>query len=53
MDSQTTIALLAMVFSLFSVVLSGWFSIRAARTRHQLEAESERRRQEQSALKAA
>jgi hypothetical protein len=53
MDSQTTISVLAMVFSVFSVVLSGWFSIRAARTRHELEAEGERRRQEQSALKAA
>lgn len=53
MDSQTTISVLAMVFSVFSVVLSGWFSLRAARTRHELEAEGERRRQEQSALKAA
>lgn len=47
------IAILAMVFSVVSVVLSGWFSLRAARTRHQLEVESERRKQEQSALRAA
>jgi hypothetical protein len=53
MSSETTIAVLAMMFSLVSVVLSGWFSIRAARIRHQLEAETERRKQEQSALKAA
>ena len=53
MNSQTIIAVLAMVFSLVSVLLSGWFSIRAARIRHQLEAEAERRKQEQSALKAA
>ena len=33
MDSQTVVAVLAMVFSVFSVVLSGWFSIRAARIR--------------------
>ena len=53
MDSKTLVAVLAMVFSVFSVVLSGWFSIRAARIRHELEAERERRQQEQSALKAA
>ena len=53
MDSQTTLAVLAMVFSVVSVLLSGWFSIRAARIRHELEAEPERRKQEQSALKAA
>ena len=38
-----TLAVLAMVFSVVSVVLSGWFSIRAARIRHELEAERERR----------
>ena len=53
MDSQTTIAVLAIVFSVVSVVLSGWFSLRAARTSHELEADRERRQEEQSALKAA
>ena len=42
MDSKTVLAVLAMVFSVFSVLLSGWFSIRAARIRAELEAESER-----------
>ena len=53
MDSQTAVAVLAMVFSVVSVVLSGWFSVRAARISHQLEADRERRLEEQSALKAA
>ena len=42
-----------MVFSVFSVVLSGWFSIRSARIRHELEADRDRQREEKSALKAA
>jgi hypothetical protein len=53
MDSKAVIPVLAMVFSLVSVVLSGWFSLHAARMRHQLEAETEQRKQEQSALRAA
>ena len=53
MESQTTIAVLAMVFSVVSVVLAGWFSLRAARISHELEADRERRQEEQSALKAA
>ncbi len=53
MDSQTTIAVLAMVFSVVSVVLAGWFSLRAARISHELEADRERRQDEQSAIKAA
>ena len=50
---ETMLAVLAMMFSVVSVVLSGWFSIRAARIRHELDAERERRQAEQSALKAA
>src|SRR5688500_1902331 len=50
---ETMLAVLAMVFSVVSVVLSAWFSIRAARTSHELEADRERRREEQSAIKAA
>ena len=53
MDSQTALAVLAMMFSVVSVVLSGWFSIRAARLRHELDADRERRQEEQSALRAA
>ena len=53
MDSKTILAVLAMLFSVVSVLLSGWLSIRAARIRHELDAERERRQQEQSALKAA
>ena len=50
---ETMLAVLAMVFSVISVVLSGWFSIRAARISHELEADRERRQEEQSAIKAA
>jgi hypothetical protein len=50
---ETMLAVLAMMFSVVSVVLSGWFSIRAARISHELDEERERRQQEQSAIKAA
>ncbi|MGI9085309.1 MAG: hypothetical protein ACR2FE_08435 [Aeromicrobium sp.] len=53
MNTQTTIAVLAMVFSVLSVFLSGWFSLRAARISHELEADRERHHEEESALKAA
>ena len=53
MDSKTVLAVVAMLFSVVSVVLSGWFSIRAARIRHELDAEQDRRKAAQSALKAA
>ena len=53
MDSQTALAMLAIVFSVISVALSGWFSLRAAKMRHDLEADRERRREEQSGLRAA
>lgn len=53
MDSQTTVAVLAIVFSVISVVLSGWFSLRAARISHELDEARERRQEEQSAIKAA
>lgn len=53
MDSQTTLAVFAMVISVISVVLSGWFSLRSARISHELEIERERRHEELSAIKAA
>jgi hypothetical protein len=53
MDSQTTLAALAILFSVISVVLSGWFTLRAARMRHEMDADRERRRDEESALRAA
>lgn len=53
MDSQTTLAVFAMVISVISVVLSGWFSLRSARISHDLELERERRHEEESAIKAA
>ncbi len=53
MDSKTALAVVAMMFSVVSVLLSGWFSIRAARIRSELDAEQERRKEEKSALKAA
>ena len=53
MSSETGLALLAMTISLVSVLVAGFFSMRAARTSHQLTMERERRVEEQSALKAA
>ncbi len=53
MSSETGLALLAMTISLVSVLVAGFFSMRAARTSHQLTMERERRLEEQSALKAA
>ena len=47
MDSNTALAIVAMLFSVVSVVLSGWFSIRTARIRSELEAEHERRKEEE------
>ncbi|MCW2758235.1 MAG: hypothetical protein JWO46_1981 [Nocardioidaceae bacterium] len=53
MDSQFTLSMLAMVISVASVVLSGYFSVRTQRLSHELEEEREARRQEQSAIDAA
>ena len=53
MSNQTMLALLAMVLSVASVVVSGLFSVRTARISHDLEDERERRQEEQSAIKAA
>lgn len=50
---ESMLAVLAMVLSVVSVMLSGWFSIRAARLSHELDAEREQRQEEQSAIKAA
>ncbi len=46
-------AVLALVFSVASVALSGWFSIRTARLSHRLADEREERIEAQSAIKAA
>jgi hypothetical protein len=53
MDMNSILTTLAIVLSVVSVALSGWFSIRQARLSHQLEAEHEDRLEQQSALKAA
>jgi len=53
MDINTILTALAIVLSVVSVALSGWFSIRQARLTHQLEAEHEEKVEAQSALKAA
>ena len=53
MDVNTILTALAIVLSVVSVALSGWFSIRQARLSHQLEAEHEERLEQQSAIKAA
>ena len=53
MSNQTTLAVLAMILSVASVVVSGLFSVRTARISHDLEDERERRQEELSAIKAA
>src|SRR5215207_122737 len=53
MSNETMLALLAMVLSVASVILSGYFSVRTARLSHQLDLEAESRRDEQTALAAA
>jgi hypothetical protein len=50
MEPETIIAL---ILSVTSVILSGWFSIRTARLSHKLADEREERLEEQSAIKAA
>ncbi|MEP6481962.1 MAG: hypothetical protein ABJA94_08145 [Rhodoglobus sp.] len=53
MDINSILTALAIVLSVVSVGLSGWFSIRQARLSHQLEAEHEERLETLSAIKAA
>ncbi len=53
MTSQQTVALIGLMFSLVSVVLSGWFSVRTAKMGHRLRIEAERRKDEETAIKAA
>jgi hypothetical protein len=53
MDINSVLTALAIVLSVVSVALSGWFSIRQARLSHQLEVEREDRLETQSAIKAA
>jgi hypothetical protein len=53
MTSQQTVALIGLLFSLVSVVLSGWFSVRTAKMGHRLRIEAERRKDEETAIKAA
>jgi hypothetical protein len=50
-DSALTIA--AMVLSVLSVAVAGWFSARTVRLSHQLEAERERRQEQKSAIQAS
>lgn len=53
MDSQTLLTIIALLLSVASVVVSGLFSVRTQRLSHELDAEREARREEQSAIKAA
>jgi hypothetical protein len=53
MQANTVLNVLALVLSVASVALSGWFSVRTARLSHRLAQEREERLEEQSALKAA
>ena len=50
---QNTLAIAAMVLSVASVVVSGWFSARTVRLSHELDEERERRIEQKSALEAA
>lgn len=53
MAPETVLNALALVLSVASVALSGWFSVRTARLSHRLADEREERIEAQSALKAA
>ncbi len=53
MTMDTILTALAIVLSVVSVALSGWFSIRTARLSHKLADERAEREEAQSALKAA
>jgi hypothetical protein len=53
MTSQQTVALIGLMFSLVSVALSGWFSVRTAKMGHKLRIDAERRKEEETAIKAA
>jgi hypothetical protein len=50
---QNALAIAAMVLSVVSVVVSGWFSARTVRLSHELDAERERQQEQKSALAAA
>lgn len=50
---QNALAIAAMLLSVLSVVVAGWFSARTVRLSHELEAERERRQAQRSALEAA
>ena len=53
MAPETLLNALALVLSVASVALSGWFSVRTARLSHKLADEREARLEQQSAIKAA
>lgn len=50
---QDALAIAAMLLSVVSVGVSGWFSARTVRLSHELDAERERRHEQRSALEAA
>jgi hypothetical protein len=50
---QDALAIAAMVLSVVSVLVSGWFSARTVRLSHELDEERERRSEQKSALEAA
>jgi len=53
MTSQQVVSVLAMLFSVLGVVLSGLFSARTARLSNEIREEADKRKEEQSALAAA
>ena len=50
---QDALAIAAMLLSVLSVIVSGWFSARTVRLSHELDAERERQHEQKSALEAA
>jgi hypothetical protein len=50
---QNALAIAAMLLSVVSVLVSGWFSARTVRLSHELDAERERQLEQRSALEAA
>ncbi|MGY2876984.1 hypothetical protein ACVW00_004174 [Marmoricola sp. URHA0025 HA25] len=50
---ESALAIAAMLLSVLSVVVSGWFSARTVRLSHELDAERDQREEQRSALQAA
>ncbi|MCW2800470.1 MAG: hypothetical protein JWQ70_1942 [Aeromicrobium sp.] len=53
MNSKEIVSVLAMVFSVFGIVLSGWFSARTAKISNKIKVEADKQKEKESALAAA